>query len=326
MASELTPSHINETAFARSKGVPAWLTSCTIHVVILVLLAIFVVQRPMGAGDETGRKGGIVLVDVSQEKTDYLTEDDFNTDNIVANRDKPISEATPQSPPNDRISEKLFEFDNPVGIGQAIGDTPGADQFLTDGGQGRAPGGQITAEIFGIKGTGSRFVYVFDRSASMNDFGGTPLLAAKQQLVLSLNSLDTVHQFQIIFYNDEIDLVHPDPTRPAKMLFGSKANKAHAESFIKSTRASGGTNHLKAIRKALSMGPDVIFFLTDAEGGFSSQELADIQRWNKSAAAIHAIEFGVGSRADRDKTVELMARQNSGGYTYKDLSKLGMMR
>lgn len=323
MASELTPSHLNDQAFAQSKGVPAWLTSFAMHVVILVLLAIFVVQQPKGAGDESDRKGGIVLVDMSDQKTEYLTEDDFNTDSIVADNQHDVAEVTPQSPPNDAVNEKLFEFNNPIGIGEAIGTTPGADDFLTDGGKGRAPGGQVTAEIFGIKGTGSRFVYVFDRSASMNDFGGIPLEAAKQQLILSLHSLDSVHQFQVIFYNDELDLVQPDRSRQAEMLFGSEDNKKQAESFIKSTRGAGGTNHLKAIRKALSLGPDVVFFLTDAEGGFSSQELADIQRWNKSGAAIHAIEFGVGSRMDRDKTVELMARQNSGGYTYKDLSKMG---
>jgi hypothetical protein len=324
MASELLPSHLSDEALAPSRGVPAWLTSFGLHLVIIVLLAVFLVQNPKGAGEGSDRKGGIVLVDINQQKTQYLTEDDFNTDAIVADSSLPASQATPQSPPNESVTpEQLFEFNNPTGVGQIVGNTPGADQLLTDGGKGRAPGGHVTAEVFGIKGTGSRFVYVFDRSASMNDFGGTPLLAAKKQLSLSLDSLDSVHQFQIIFYNDEISLVQPDATRDPKMMFGSDLSKEQANDFIKSIRGAGGTNHLKAIRKALSLGPDVIFFLTDAEGGFTSQELADIQRWNRSAATINAIEFGVGSRDTRDKTVELMAHQNRGGYTYLDLSKLG---
>ena len=48
------------------------------------------------------------------------------------------------------------------------------------------------------KAKARKFVYVFDRSTSME---GAPLAAAKQQLIESLQSLDSVHQFHIIFFN-----------------------------------------------------------------------------------------------------------------------------
>lgn len=323
MASELTPSHLSNDGFAQSKGIPAWMTSFALHLTILLLLIFLIVPKPRGAGDETDRQGGIVLVDLKQKKTEYLTEDDFQEDSVVAENDAPISEQLSQSPPLQELNpEKIFEFDNPTGVGEVVGDVKSAGDLLTDGGQGRIKGGQVTAELFGIKGTGSRFVYVFDRSASMNDFGALPLRAAKQQLISSLESLDSVHQFQIIFYNDELDVLQPNQNQKPKMMFGSEENKKQAEQFIKSIRGSGGTDHLKAIRRALALSPDVVFFLTDAEGGFTSRELADIQRWNRSAASIHAIEFGVGARTDRDKTVEVMAKQNRGEYAYKDLSKM----
>ena len=34
---------------------------------------------------------------------------------------------------------------------------------------------EATTMVFGVSGSGSRFVYVFDRSDSMNGFGGKPL-------------------------------------------------------------------------------------------------------------------------------------------------------
>jgi hypothetical protein len=49
-------------------------------------------------------------------------------------------------------------------------------------------------QFFGLSGKGSRFVYVFDRSLSMQ---GQPLAAAKRELLASLSHLERVHQFQI---------------------------------------------------------------------------------------------------------------------------------
>ena len=40
--------------------------------------------------------------------------------------------------------------------------------------------------VFGSRGIGTKFVYVFDRSNSMNDFEGRPLAGAKRELLASL--------------------------------------------------------------------------------------------------------------------------------------------
>src|SRR5262245_17102357 len=55
-------------------------------------------------------------------------------------------------------------------------------------------------QVFGVTGRGRKFVYVFDRSLSMQ---GAPLAAAKRELIASLGRLEDGQQFQIIFYNEK---------------------------------------------------------------------------------------------------------------------------
>ena len=64
------------------------------------------------------------------------------------------------------------------------------------------------------------------------------------------------------------------------MVFATDDAKRRAESFVASIHGESGTDHLGALKKALSFGPDVVFLLTDAEGGFTTRELLAISDWN----------------------------------------------
>ena len=66
----------------------------------------------------------------------------------------------------------------------------------------------------GAEGTGTKFVYVFDRSGSMEGYGGRPLASAKHQLISSLTQLNDACQFQIIFYNEQPEIFRPDVGTP----------------------------------------------------------------------------------------------------------------
>ena len=151
----------------------------------------------------------------------------------------------------------------------------------------------------------------------MEDLGGRPLRAAKRQLLESLNSLGETHQFQIIFYNDQTKVFQPEPGQ-SLMTFADESSKKRARSFVASMGGKGGTDHLRALKLALSFAPDVVFLLTDAEGGFTSRELRDISSWNRSGAIINAIEFGVGGRGV-DRSLERVAIESTGQYIYKDV-------
>jgi hypothetical protein len=195
----------------------------------------------------------------------------------------------------------------------------GADSLL-DGTSNRKIGGQVTTEVFGVQGTGSRFVYVFDRSASMEGYEGRPLRAAKRALLESLKSLSDNHQFQIIFYNDQTRDFNSE-SGSTRLHFATADNQRRAEKFVQSIVGQSGTNHMIALKKALALGPDVVFLLTDAEGGFTANELSLIGDWNRSGAVINAIEFGVGS-SQGDHSLARLAAENRGHYSYKNVLTL----
>jgi hypothetical protein len=213
--------------------------------------------------------------------------------------------------------------------GTAAGVTGQADLGDDAFGDGR-PGGNVsqqspaTTTVFGVSGSGTRFVYVFDRSDSMNGEGGKPLRQAKRELIRSLSTLSERQQFQIVFYNDK-----PTPFKlaglPLDMIRGEPGNLAHAQRYVRSIAAYGGTSHEAALKMALRMGPDVIFFLTDARiPRLSAKQLEDIKdRADSVGATIHAIEFGLDSVAPSDSFLRQLAAMNRGRYRYIHLDSLG---
>ena len=182
--------------------------------------------------------------------------------------------------------------------------------------------GKARTSLFGLVGEGYKFVYVFDRSGSMGGDGRNSLRAVKAELLQSLKNLDTVHQFQIIFYNEHARLFNPSGD-PGHLAFATEANKQRAVRFVASITAEGGTNHEEALRLAIRLRPDVIFFLTDADDPkLTPGELQKI-RHLAAGIIINAIEFGPAPKPAGASFLEDLARQNGGGYVYVDISKYG---
>src|SRR5262245_47011762 len=167
-------------------------------------------------------------------------------------------------------------------------------------------------QVFGVTGHGSRFVYVFDRSLSMK---GPPLDVAKRELLASLKHLDRLHQFQIVFYNEV-------PRAMPQMCFADESGLRTAESFVASVGASGGTDHVQALKVALRLNPDVIFLLTDAdEPQLTRKELDEVHK-RSGGAIIHVIEFKPGPDSGRGASLRKLAEENRGQYKYVDISSL----
>lgn len=156
----------------------------------------------------------------------------------------------------------------------------------------------------------------------MEGYGGRPMLEAKRELIASLQSLQRTSRFQIVFYNERPTVFNSNPATPAELMFGTDLNKEQAQSFVQSIRGRGGTRHLDALQVALRMGPDVIFFLTDADQPeLTEAELNELDRWNRSAATIHTIEFGVGPQKPGTNFLEKIAKRNLGQYVYRDVAR-----
>lgn len=191
--------------------------------------------------------------------------------------------------------------------------------------EGRVPLPQMTTnvEVFGVEAKGTRFVYVFDRSASMSSFRGRPLAAAKKELIDSLKALKGTHQFQVIFFNESPAIYSSRPGSPFRLESASEPNKEDAAKFVANIKAGGGTDRVPALLAALSLSPDVIYFLTDAERPkLDDSELQRISRKNGSGAIIHCIEFGEKEAAADDNFLKRLAKQNRGKHVYVDVTKL----
>jgi hypothetical protein len=138
----------------------------------------------------------------------------------------------------------------------------------------------------------------------------------------SMRSLESVHQFHIIFFNTRshaFDLSGGG----RRIAFATDRNKQLAANFVGGVTADGGTDRMNALREAIAFTPDVIFFLTDADDPMSASELAEIVRINRrSQAAICVIEFGRKATPTPQNFLMQIASESAGKYGYIDTTKL----
>jgi hypothetical protein len=298
-----------------------------LHAVILLCVGLTLQPSPRkGAAAERTAEVGIALKSQEGQRQFYQSDADGGrwSERPEANRsDQPsLSDVLAQQAPLDP-TPSLPSPMKVLGRG-ALGErgVPNA-AALRDGPDGRpgSIGGKGRATMFGITGEGWKFVYVLDCSDSMNWRHQRPLRAAKSELLASLESLQKVHRFQIIFYNEDPHVFNPSG-RQNRLAFATEQNKRNARNFVQGIVASGGTEHFAALMAAIRLAPDVIFFLTDAgDPQLSPGELSEIQR-RAAGIAIHAIEFGLGPQRDANNFLVRLAWQNGGEHRYVDLSAL----
>ena len=312
---------------ARRRTVPAWLMSFCLHLTILTFAVLVFPRGQGGIRSEPERSGGIALVQREGDERRYVHE-----------RSDAGESAPPQASPPQNIAAALpSEGELPVDVNSLLpggaaaafspadlgGVLPSADDLLGGVDLDVSVGGAARTGVFGVVGTGSKFVYVFDRSGSMDGYGGRPLAAAKAELTKSLADLGRVHQFQVIFYNERPAVFH-HPGEPPEMIWADEKGKSEVAAFISGILAAGGTRHLEPLKMAITMRPDVIFFLTDAdEPRLSERELAELDRLNRNVgASINTIEFGYGDAQGRDNFLVELARRHNGQYVYVNVSQL----
>jgi hypothetical protein len=313
---------------------PAWAFSLVFHSCVVVVMALVIQSAPHTTGG-LGHSTHIVL---------NATEADGEAADGGDGGDSNLAPGEVQSPPEELLSAEPSELPPVVVASEAPAEpllqtsvstarsTANANSRIAysesgnSGGSGRGVGtgggGSARLNVFGVQGEGSRFVYLFDRSSSME---GAPLAAAKQQLLSSLATLENVHQFQIIFFNTR---VHPFTVTDAgrRIPFATERNKLLAVKFVGGITAEGGTDRLTALKSAIASAPDVIFFLTDADDPMRAGELAEIARDNSRARAkICTIEFGRRQSPSSGSFLAELARESGGEYGYVNTTTLGRL-
>ena len=316
---------------AGRRRVPAWLLSALLHASLLVLCALLTPVPSGGVRVEPPRSGGIVLVQTTRGAVEYYDEradDEAATSarsmalaSAGTSQDAAMLPSAAESPVDpSAMLPSTDAFDSRDLAGELADALPSAGR-LTDGvGPERRLSNSTQTYVFGAKGEGTSFIYVFDRSLSMAGFEGRPLAASKAELIKSLQALEPTHQFQIIFYNHEVTAFRP--SQSSGVTFATEQNKELATQFVRQMTATGGTRHMRPLTLALRSAPDVIFFLTDAgEPEMRATDLQTLRRLN-SGTVIHAIEFGVGPSLGDDNFLVRLARQNDGQHVYVDVSRL----
>ena len=309
--------------------------SLFLHFILLTTLGLMLASSPKGTGEAVDRPVGVAIVHKLADRERYVDaretqtrEQSESTETASASESQAAAPPADFSPPIDLagVLKAMESIPSPnSGTGLSGESDLGEDAF----GSGRAmnsdsSGAEATTTVFGISGSGTRFVYVFDRSDSMNGYNGRPLRAAKTELLRSLRSLSERQQFQLVFYNDKSKPFQP-AGMPLQLLTGDSSNVSRAENYIRSINAFGGTKHSIALKLALRMSPDVIFFLTDARiPRLSASELSEIHRRAvRAGTTIHAIEFGADAVEPLDSFLRDLAAQNHGEYRYIDVRSLG---
>jgi hypothetical protein len=180
-------------------------------------------------------------------------------------------------------------------------------------GRGVGPG----TEFFGARENAHSFAYVIDCSGSMATRNS--LEVAKRELTSSLNQLPPDAQFAVVFYNLQAT-VFSDPAGRKGMMAATATNKARVANQLGLVGPDGGTDHMLALRSALSMRPEVIFFLTDADlmtQGDVSSVLAQ-----SGSTRIQAVEFGRGFElGGQTNPLRRLATATGGTYRYIDVTR-----
>lgn len=174
----------------------------------------------------------------------------------------------------------------------------------------RAPAG---ATFFQIGTQAKKIVYVLDASASMSHHQAW--WAACRELWNSLQLLSDDVAFQIVVYNHH---ARPLLSSSPGWLRKSPELLQQIVQALRNLPIEGRTEHTEALKLALSMQPDAIFFLTDADD-LDPAQLPALQRCNSHRAAIHTIEL-TGIHRDRpDMPMQLLAKWNRGQYRAVEL-------
>ncbi len=310
----------------------AWLTSVVIHTLIFLSIAILWKQGTHGTSGQSNQRVGITVLDEPPTTSEFFISGEESGSSSARGSASPtvhVSSAADRSGPPISVEMALSEL---VGTSDGAG-TVGilGDGSLGDGlhGTGRGSGtggtGSKTKTTFmGIEGVGASFVYVLDRSDSMNGYDGAPLRYAKGELISSIASLQEAHQFQVVFYNDAPGTLSSLTGGPSKMLFATDIDKQRATAFVRRITGSGGTEHVPAIKLGLALAPNVLFFMTDAdEPSMSSSQMSEIQRLaERNGTTIHTIQFSAGGASGNGNWIRALAEMNRGKYRYVDITTL----
>ena len=304
---------------------PSWLTSVVVHVAVF----FFCMTSLRGCGgDFTGQTGeqfrevGIYVRESPVSEVEVQEPVTDNTEPVTQPLDVPSIDPTP--PAEIQLPENDISV---VGVGApAIPSSAiptGVQQMTVRPGSVRPSGqpglGDGQTSFFDIRDNASRFIYLIDLSSSMY---GPKMRFAAAQLKASLRQLNPKQEFQVVFYNNSTHTMSLRSKPNAAWYRATSTNISDAIRFIDAAVPDGGTEHGDALRYALKLRPQVLFFLTDGTAPLAPGVLESISNLNSGRTRIHCVKFDELGDLSVDNWLKKLARSNGGSYRYQDVLKL----
>ncbi|HEY2838101.1 MAG TPA: VWA domain-containing protein [Pirellulales bacterium] len=175
---------------------------------------------------------------------------------------------------------------------------------------------QGSSEYYGMSLYAQRLLFVIDTSGSM---AGQRLMAAKRELIQTIDGLSPDVQFNIIAFNSHVNIWS------RRLVKGERNMKEAAQKWILALDPNTSTATYDALETALENDAEAIYLLTDGapHGGkidSPSDIVAAVGRLNRSKRmSIYTIGIGVGAAGQGfDLFLETLAKQNYGSYRRVD--------
>ncbi|MDG2389575.1 MAG: VWA domain-containing protein [Planctomycetaceae bacterium] len=179
------------------------------------------------------------------------------------------------------------------------------------GGNGEGDGQGDGHGFFGDPGAAKSFVFVLDRSMSMNKThqlsnGLTRFQRLKTELIGFIDKLRPDQTFYVVFFNDKMNRMPAEGMVPATV-----ENKRKYLKWISTAVAVGGTDPRLSIRLAMKLDPEMIYFLSDGEveRDYQSQML----KHNAGEWKLNTFVFGLRGAGP---FMKFFAEKHNGEYLY----------
>ncbi|MGE0605658.1 MAG: VWA domain-containing protein [Pirellulales bacterium] len=299
--------------FSRWEASRGGVASAVLHAVSLILLGLtsaapdgntsapVIVAEQVSPQDELGDLAWEDSPAATLERLDLAYSAALQSDDAAQPAEFDLSPEIDSQVGHESLLPELSELTREAGDGQGKG--AGGTGNAGGDGHGQAANGK-SASFFGIQATGERFVFVVDLSGSME---GHRFSRAKRELRQSLNKLAAGQSYYIIFFNTA---AFPMPA--GDLVAANSSNRRKTNRWISQLQSGGFTNPASALRLAVELDPDAIFFLTDGE--FDPEIVDMVEPASTSASLpIHTIAFQ--SQAGEGLMQEI-ARRTHGTYRY----------
>jgi hypothetical protein len=273
-----------------------------------------VASSPGQGGGSPGEMGGTGLVPF------VPTADGSRPEGAIqdAMADEIVAEILPSAQPSPNESMRRA-LPGPRTVGQGL--IPGSGLGGNNGAGGGSGGGAGRGigpgtQFFGARDHAHSFAYVIDCSGSMATRDS--LEVAKREMLASISQLPPDGLFAVILYNLQARMLS-DPEGQRGLMAATAANKSRVQTQLETIQPDGGTDHMLALRTALALKPEVIFFLTDADlmsNGDVNQILTEVGK-----TRIQAVEFGRGTELGQRTPLARLATATGGSYLYIDVSQ-----